>query len=101
MGEKTKIFGFHNSIDPYSDAIAIAIAETGDVVAEHYCSSEGFAQTDLGMGFGSTVKHDIYDEAFPEGWTAEFVECSDIASHEGLRAALALNREKWGPDSDV
>lgn len=66
-----------------------ALAEDGDVVAQHVCSSVHFMQHD--MGFISNWKHEEYNAHFGEGnWELEWVD--DIATHEGYQAALAKNR---------
>ena len=84
-----KIYGFSNSKSELGDAVAIAIDETGEVLATHVCSAEGFAAGDLGMNGRSNWKHDSYDKAHPDGWECEFVRIRDDRdSHEGLQSAL-------------
>lgn len=66
-----------------------AIAEDGEVVAGHVCSSVLFMDHD--MGFTSNWQHDKYDAHFGKGnWELEFVD--NIATHAGYQAALAANR---------
>lgn len=99
-----KIYGFYNSTDPYPGGLgaqAIAISETGDVVASHFCSNESFARGDLGMnGSDWSGKHERYNEYAPDGYELEFVLCKDLFSHEGLNIALNLNDEKEMSDEN-
>lgn len=91
---KTKIYGFCNSYSPGWE-IAMALAETGQVLATHCCSSEGFMPGDLGMDGGDwSGKHEVYNEAFPDGWEAEFVWSHNIDKHEGLQAAIKKAKER-------
>ena len=84
-----KIFGFFNSTEEFGDAVAIALDETGAILASHVCSSESFAVGDLGMDGRSTRKHDKYDAAWPDGWECEFVRIRDDRdNHAGLQAAM-------------
>ena len=85
-----KIYGFFNSMCEFGDAEAVAIDETGKVLATHVSSNESWAAHDLGMAMGSTWKHEKYNEVHPGGWVTEFVRIRDNRdSHEGLQAALA------------
>lgn len=86
-----KIYGFFNSRREFGDAQAIAIDETGKIVATHVSSNESFAAHDLGMTESSTRKHDIYHTNYPGGWQCEFVRIRDRRdTHPGLQAALTL-----------
>lgn len=89
---KMKIYGFFNSRDPYHDGPAVAIAADGTVVAEHFCSCEGWAVHDLGMRADCNWKHDRYDATYPDGWETEFVLNKDIETHAGLQEAFRLAR---------
>ena len=85
-----KIYGFFNSMREFGDAEAVAIDETGKVLATHVSSNESWAAHDLGMALGSTRKHEHYNEAHPTGWETEFVRIRDNRdAHAGLQAALA------------
>jgi hypothetical protein len=89
MRHNMKIYGFFNSTKEFGDALALAIDETGKVLATHICSNESFAIIDLGMDAHSRRKHDLYHTAHPHGWTCEFVRIRDDRdNHAGLQAAL-------------
>lgn len=70
---------------------AIAIAEDGNVLAEHCCSSEHYMRHDLGMD-GSTWKHENYDKHYGAGnW--ECVWVADPSNSPELDAAIELNKK--------
>lgn len=75
---------------PGGDVIGNALAEDGTGLAAHLSSSVAYAKHD--MGLTSDWKHDIYREHCPDGFELEWVD--DVETHDGWRAALALNREK-------
>lgn len=83
-----KIFCFVNGGSPGWFS-ALAICEDGHCLAGHTCSSEGWAQHDLGIG--SDWKHDKYREHCPNGF--ELVWVDDPKTHPGLQAAYLLNQE--------
>ena len=87
------IYGFVSIWHPDGDLLAEAIAADGTVLAHHTCSDEEWARHDLGMNERSNRKHDRYDEAYPDGWTAEFVPSAQADAHSGLQAALAVGME--------
>jgi hypothetical protein len=67
-----------------------ALADDGNGLAQHLCSSPIFARHDIGMD-GSTLKHEHYDKHFGAGnWQLEWVD--DPVNHSGWQAALGLNR---------
>lgn len=85
---KHKIYCFNNGGSP-GFMSAVALADDGHCIAGHCCSHEGFMRHDLGMD-RSTRKHKDYNKHFGEGnWELEWVAAVD--SHEGCKAALALN----------
>ena len=67
----------------------IAMAEDGEVVANHVSSSIDWAKHDLGF-FNSDWQHQHYLKHCPEGY--ELVWVDDVATHEGWQAALVKNR---------
>jgi len=85
-----RIYGFFDGMSTRGDAMAVAIDETGKVLATHISSDEYFAKSDLGMDGLSKRKHEIYDSAHPGGWDYEFVSiCDNRDTHGGLQAAIA------------
>lgn len=70
------------------DVSGYALAEDGTGLASHLSSNESWSKHD--MGLTSNWHHDSYTEHYPDGFVLEWV--SEPESHEGLRAALELNR---------
>lgn len=99
-----KIFCFNNggSIGFMS---AIAIAEDGNVLGSHLCSSEGWMPIDLGVVEGTRKdRHENqYSKHYPDGYEMEWVPTSAIEKHEALKkafdanAALAVEAAKNAP----
>jgi len=89
-GTKPKIFCFCNGggNEWYP---ALAMAEDGNVLASHVCSTPGWAVHDLGLT--SDWKHDKYDTYYPDGYELVWVEMAEIRTHPGLMAAYAKNQE--------
>ncbi len=96
---KKKIYCFNNGGSP-GFMYAVAIAEDGNVLAEHCCSCEGYMRHDLGVD--SDWKHENYNKHYGVGnWEAVWV-ANPIKSPE-LDAAFELNKnlEKQGIPEDV
>ena len=72
------------------DVIAHALAEDGTGLGSHLSSSVGFAKHDIGLT--SDWHHEDYREHYPSGYRVEWVEDPD--THEGWRAAFALNQQQ-------
>ena len=88
---KPKIFVFSN-VQCGGEGVAYAMAEDGVVLGSHYCSDEEFARHDLGFIKRSRPdRHKKYAEHYPDWYKMEFVPSSEVLTHEGLKAALALN----------
>ena len=91
---KPKIFAFSNVVGG-GDGQALAIAEDGTVLGEHWCSHEGYVSHDLGVTPGSRPdRHETYAKHYPDGYEMEFVRSRDIDGHEGLRKAFELNSKQ-------
>jgi len=63
----------------FNGAQYVCLTEEGEVLAQHYCSSDDWAQADLGViehGFG-VDRRKVYEERFPLGFTVEFLEYDD------------------------
>ena len=85
---KHKIFCYNNG-GPSGFLTAIAMAEDGNVLAQHICSSEAFMLHDLGIT--SDWKHENYNAHYGEGnW--ELVWVKNPLDHEGLANAYAKNQ---------
>ena len=62
---------------------ALAIAEDGQILSEHFCSNEAFADCDLRRDFHVSR----YKKYYPSGYEIEFVPASVGMNHPGLKAA--------------
>lgn len=72
----------------------ILISEDGRVFGAHVSSNEFYLPGDLQV-LASHVgaRHEAIRAAYPEGYRMEFIRHFDAGNHEGLRGALAKNRE--------
>lgn len=92
-----KIYAFNNGGSP-GWLHAVALGDDGRVVAGHICSHESFMRHDLGVS-GSNWKHEQYDKYYGAGnWSIEWVDDPD--THEGLKAAIELNKAQPPPPDD-
>lgn len=88
------IYGFNNggSRDWWDAAL---IAEDGTYLGGHICSHEGYMPGDLGCLEGSRPdRHEGFKLHYPDGYRMTFVGQDDFDTSEGLKAAIALNKEK-------
>lgn len=93
------IYGFNNGGSP--DWLeALAIAEDGEVLGGHICSSEAYMPHDLGLieGARDDLHEKYYRPHYPAGYRMEFVSNSKVDSHEKLMAAIKI-AEKRTPTS--
>jgi hypothetical protein len=81
------------------DVIAYALAEDGEGLASHYCSSMSFAKHDIGLT--SDWKHDIYKKRYPDGYELEWIDYEALDSHEGFQKALESNRANAEDSNEV
>lgn len=88
---KPKIFAFSNVVGG-GDGSALAMAEDGTVVGQHWCSNEAWVPHDLGVT--SDWHHEEYKAHYPDGFEMEFVRADDVKAHAGLTAAFALNQKQ-------
>lgn len=73
------------------DVQAFALAEDGEVVGGHYCSSPNFAKHDMGLHDSARHKPG-YALKYPDGFELIWVDYADQASHAGYQQAFALNK---------
>lgn len=86
--DKHSIYCFNNG-GSHEWYTAIAVADDGNVLASHTCSSEVFTPHDLGIT--SNWKHDKYNAHFGEGnW--ELIWVDDPKNDPRIDAALTLNK---------
>jgi hypothetical protein len=85
-----KIYVFCNNCSHEWHAM-LAMAEDGTVLAEHVCSSHGWASHDMGI-HPNGWKRELYAAHYPEGFEVLWVE--DPRNDTGLQAAYKKNQEK-------
>jgi hypothetical protein len=83
-----KIFCFIQAVNQFG-YIVMAIAEDGEVLAEHCSSSEGYAKHDIGVN--SNWKHDEYKKKYPHGYELEWLNTDQLGTHAGFQKAVELN----------
>lgn len=94
VSELPIIYGFNNGGSPgwYS---ACLIAEDGEGLGGHVCSSEGYMLHDLGILEGTrSDRHEGFQKHYPDGYRMDFIPASDVLTHPGLEAAYQRNQEK-------
>lgn len=89
--ELSFIYGFNNG-GRSGWFEGILIAEDGEIMGEHICSSEGFMYGDLGIlkGYRSD-RHATFQKKYPEGYRMTFVTYENVPKHEGLKRAFDLH----------
>lgn len=93
LDELPLIYAFSN-VRGGGDGICYAMAQDGTVLGEHFCSNEGYAPHDLGVIQGAREdRHEYYRKHYAEGYRMDFIRSDQVESHEGLRAAFALNQQ--------
>lgn len=94
IDELPVIYGFNNGGNPgwYS---ACLLAEDGEGLGGHVCSSEGYMPHDLGILEGTRPdRHERFREHYPDGYRMEFVPGDQVMTHPGLEAAYQRNQAK-------
>lgn len=89
--ELPRIYGFNNGGKPgwYQ---AVAIAEDGNELGQHVCSTENYMPSDLGILEGTADHRHVedYQKHYPNGYVMEFVPFDKIKTHEKLTKAFEL-----------
>jgi len=94
LDELPIIYGFNNGGER-GWMHAQLLAQDGTALGSHVCTSEGYMRHDLGIYEGSrTDRHKTFAKHYPDGYRMDFVEGSDVLTHEGLKAAFKLNQEQ-------
>lgn len=84
------IYAFSNVIGG-GDGQALAMAEDGLCLGEHWCSAEAYVPHDLGVLVGTRDdRHETYRAHYPDGYRMEFVPARDMKSHPGIAIAYEL-----------
>lgn len=85
------IYGFNNG-GKRGWMHAVLIAEDGECLGGHCCSSEAYMPADLGILEGTREdRHIEFKKHYPNGYRMEFVSYLDIKDHEALNKAFKLN----------
>jgi hypothetical protein len=97
VDELPVIYGFNNGGSP-GWMEAVLLADDGECLGGHCCSSEAYMPADLGILEGSRDdRHEQFKKHYPNGYRMEFVRGADVRAHAGLNAAFALNQAKPAP----
>jgi hypothetical protein len=100
LDELPTIFGFNNG-GSEGWMSAVLIAEDGECLGGHLCSSEGYMPHDLGVLDGARPdRHETFREHYPDGYRMEFVGYADVRGHEKLMAAITIGNAKSASDED-
>ncbi len=87
------IYGFNNG-GTLGMLSAVLLAEDGEGMGSHACSSEGYMPYDLGILEGTRPdRHEGFRQHYPEGYRMEFVSHDAVENHHGLLGAFILNTE--------
>ena len=88
------IYGFNNG-GP-GDKVGCIVAEDGEPLGGHVCSSEGFMYRDLGILKGSAPhRHSVFRQHYPDGYRMDFVGEANVQTHSGLLAAIKRHHERF------
>jgi hypothetical protein len=94
IDELPVIFGFNNG-GCYGFMSAVLIAQDGEVLGTHTCSSEGFMRGDLGILKGARPdRHTVFRKHYPDGYKMDFVSYSDIDDNKELTKALKIRKRE-------
>lgn len=94
---KPKIYVFVNSGQGTDWQCALAMAEDGEVLAGHVCSSRGWVRSDMGLDGSSSIaaaKLAAYARHYPDGYELIDVPDEEVATHPGLSEAYRRNQER-------
>jgi hypothetical protein len=88
------IYGFNNGGAP-GWMNAQLLAEDGEALGGHVCSSEAYMPHDLGCLEGTRPdRHETFREHYPDGYRMEFIGAKDVLTHEGLESAYRRNQDR-------
>ncbi len=86
------IYGFNNGGSPQWLS-AVLVAEDGEGLGGHICSSEGYMPHDLGIIEGARPdRHEGFREHYPDGYRMEFVSYANVPDHAALNLAFERNK---------
>ena len=87
------IYGFNNGGSLGWGYSAVAIAEDGHCLGDHYCSREAYMLHDLGILEGTRQDRHTndYQKHYPDGYRMAWVPTEEIETFEPLKIAFELN----------
>jgi hypothetical protein len=90
-----KIFCFSN-VKGGGDGMALAVAEDGHVLGDHWCSNEHYVPHDLGVLEGCRLdRHEeSYQKHYPEGYQMEFVHSDEVMDKLKVKNKLLSQSEQ-------
>lgn len=92
--ELPAIYGFNNGGSP-GFYHAVLVAEDGECLGSHLCSSEHYVPGDLGLLDGHRPdRHETFREHYPGGYRMVYVPHDRVHTHAGLDAACRRNAER-------
>lgn len=88
------IYGFNNG-GPPGWMSAVLLAEDGECLGGHCCSSEAYMPADLGILEGTRPdRHETFRAHYPDGYRMEFIPGHLVRDHAGLALAIDRNKQK-------
>lgn len=100
VNELPVIYGFNNG-GSGSFLNAVLLAEDGEGLGSHACSSEAYMPSDLGILENTRPdRHEAFKNHYPDGYRMEFISGNDVASHEGLTLAYKKNQDLHKKDDE-
>lgn len=101
IDELPVIYGFNNGGAP-GFYYGTLLAQDGEPMGGHVCSSEGFMYGDLGIYEGSRPdRHEGFQKHYPDGYRMDFVPYESVGKHAGLEAAFAAHDAKYPVSDDA
>ena len=92
VDELPKIYGWNNGGSP-GFYHAVLLAEDGNAMGSHVCSSEFFVTGDLGLLKGTRPdRHEGFRQHHPDGYQMVYIPPDQVKTHEGLTAACERNQ---------
>lgn len=77
------IVGFNNGGSP-GFMHGQLVAEDGNGMGSHLCSSEGYMYGDLGINKGArSDRHEGFREHYPDGYRMAFIKGKNVKNHKG------------------
>ena len=79
---------------PSGNGLALALADTGEIMHYAYCNSHGEVYARFSDQYAKFHNH------FPRGHQLEYVKDEDISNHKGLQEAMEKHRARSTPNNN-